>query len=300
MKNILIFIIFIITLISCTSNRTKPKIIVTSPPLAMILQEITGEPIESILPTGASPHTYSPKPSGVLKVSKSKIFFYIAKNNDGWAEKMDCPNKIEVIRLLPKKYLVSKSDYNIEDDHHEHSSYIQDKTFDYDYYDSHFWTDPMTVKAILPYLLKELSKIDSKNIELYRANAEKFSAQLDELDKEVFELVRNIHDKPIFLFHPSFLYLIRHYGLTYGGSIEWNPGQENTPNGLAILINRIKTSGVKAIFSEPQLPEKSAVVLAEQSGTDLFKLNPLGTDKPKPSYKEFILFNINVLKKALE
>jgi zinc transport system substrate-binding protein len=265
----------------------------------MILQEITGGKVEFILPQGASPHTYNPKPSDVLKTANASALFYVSKNMDGWAEKMDSKNKFELLRLLPKNLLLKKDKF--ADNHeHSHGEEIKNNSFDYDEYDSHFWTDPLTVKALLPILVQKLAEINPGNSELYKKNADKFADELVKLDEEITLKISTIKDKPIFLFHPSFLYMINRYGLTYGGSIEWNPGEENTPNYLASLIAKIKSAGVKAIYSEPQLSNKSALVLAEQTGTKVSLLDPIGGSDGKTTYIDLILYNVNTLRQTLE
>jgi zinc transport system substrate-binding protein len=266
----------------------------------MIIQEITGSDVECILPNGASPHTYTPKPSDALKVAKASAFFFASKNLDGWAEKMDSKNTIELIRLIPKSLLVEKSKFGDNHDDHDHGEAENDDSFNYEEYDSHFWTDPLTVKALLPMLVQKLAEIHPENSELYKKNSDSFKEELDKLDSEVSIITENIKTKSIFLFHPSFLYFINRFGLTYGGSIEWNPGQENTPNSLANLINLIKSANVKSIFSEPQLSDKAAKVLAEQTGTKVFMMDPLGGTSGRKKYRDFILYNANTLKEALE
>jgi zinc transport system substrate-binding protein len=210
---------------------------------------------------------------------------------------MEAENKVEVFRLLPEALMVCKDEYH---SHEHHEEEIGDKSFDYDEFDSHFWTDPMVVKHLLPILVQKISEIDPENSSKYKANADNFAKKLVELDSIASLQTKVLKDKPLFLFHPSFLYFIKRYELTYGGSIEWNPGTENTPNSMANLINKIKSSGVKAIFSEPQLPNKSAIVLAEQTGTKVFQLDPLGGTKELATYYDLIMYNIKTLRRALD
>jgi len=75
------------------------------------------------------------------------------------------------------------------------------------------------VKALLPILVQKLAEINPGNSELYKKNADKFANELVKLDEEITLKISGIKDKPIFLFHPSFLYMINRYGLTYGGSM---------------------------------------------------------------------------------
>jgi len=294
-----IYIFISLLLLSCGTKQSKHEIIVTSEPVALILQEITGSEVDNIIPSGASPHTFSPKPSDVLKATKADILFYVSKNMDGWAEKFDTKNKVELIRIIPENMLLHKDKFG-DEHHHGEEEEVHDDFFNYEEIDPHFWTDPLVVKSLLPILVQKLAEVHPENAKIYKENAGKFSDELDEMDAEFTEKLESIKFKSIFLAHPSFLYLINRYGLTYGGSIEWNPGVENSPNYLADLIKKITDSGVRSIFTEPQLSQKSAEVLAEQTGTKVAILDPIGNKNGLNTYSKLMKYNVKSLKDALE
>ena len=290
---------------ACAAQNKELYYITTSAPLAMILKEITGNKIkvEFIVPPNASPHTYNPKPSDVRKITAATAVFFAAKNNDGWVIKLSNPNSIEMLRLIDKSLLLNidemKNNTNKHSNKHNHQhENIVDTSFDYQKYDSHFWTDPVLLQSLTKKIIDTLSKIDPSNAQIYKSNGEAFIKKLNIIDKQINSIVSNIKDKPIFLHHPSFLYFIKRYGLTYGGSIEPNPGQELTPAEFANITSKIKNSQVKAIFSEPQLPDRLLKAIAIESGVAIFQLDPIGVDFK--NYNDFILFNANKLKEALE
>jgi len=298
-------ILILFSLIACSAQNKVPFYVTTSAPLAMILKEIAGTKIkvEYIVPPNTSPHTYNPKPSDAQKIAMATAVFYVAKNNDGWVTKFSHPKSIEMLRLVDKSLLLNienqKNNTNLQNlDHsHQHES-VADTTFDYHKYDTHFWTDPVLLISLTTKIIDTLSKIDPSNAQIYKSNGEAFIKKLNVIDRQISSIVNNIKDKPIFLHHPSFLYFIKRYGLTYGGSIEPNPGQELSPAGLANIANKIKNSGVKAIFSEPQLPDKLINAIASESGVAIYQLDPIGTNFK--NYNDFILYNANKLKEALE
>lgn len=305
-KKFFSIIIFIFTaLVACSTQKKEIYYVTSSAPLAMIIHEVAGPQIkvEYIVPPNTSPHTYNPKPSDALKIAKATAVFFVSKTNDGWIEKFSHPKIIETLRLVDKSYLLSKEQMKNDATPHameysHHHDNITDTTFDYQKYDSHFWTDPILIKSLTSKIIDTLSKIDPLNAQTYKTNGETFIKKLTIIDKQISSIVSNIKDKPIFLHHPSFLYFIKRYGLTYGGSIEPNPGQELSPSGFANIVAKIKNSGVKAIFSEPQLPDKLIKSIAFESGVAIYELDPIGTNFK--NYNDFILFNANKLKEALE
>lgn len=296
----------IFTLISCSAQNKETYYITTSAPLAMIIKEIAGNkiPVDYIVPPNSSPHTYNPKPSDGQKIARATAFFFTSKNNDGWAIKLSNPNTIELFRLVEASLLLDKqgigqnshNHVHSEDCNHDHD--IKDSTFDYEKFDSHFWTDPVLLQTLTLKIVDTLSKIDKPNAQYYKSNGDAFIKKLNVMDKQIRSIVSNIKNKPIYLHHPSFLYFIKQYGLTYGGSIEPNPGQELSPKAFANIIEKIKNSGVKAIFSEPQLPDKLVKRIASEAGVAVYQLDPIGTSFQ--NYNDFILYNANKLKEALE
>ena len=94
--------------------------------------------------------------------------------------------------------------------------------------------------------------------------------------------------------------MLKRYNLNYAGAIELSPGKEASPRYLANLIEKIKKSGTKAIFSEPQLPDKPAKVISEATGLNIFILDPNGGIEGRNSYWDLILYNARTLKQALE
>ncbi len=131
-------------------------------------------------------------------------------------------------------------------------------------------------------------------------NSVKFAAKLDTLDKQVMSILADVRGKPVLLFHPSFRYLLKRYGLKYIGSVEPSPGKESSPKFLSEVVARLQAEGAKAVFYEPQLPNNPAKAVAEASGAKVYELDPNGGTEGRKTYFELILYNAYTLKKALQ
>ncbi len=88
--------------------------------------------------------------------------------------------------------------------------------------------------------------------------------------------------------------------MVYAGAIETSPGKEPTMKTTARIIKKIKASGTKALFTEPQLPKGPAKVIAEAANLKIFVLDPVGGDKGKKKYSDLILYNAKVFARALK
>lgn len=297
MKNKFILLIAIM-LLSCQSQQSKPLIVVSNQPLMMIMQEIVGPKIqlECITKPGDSPHTYSPKPTDAAKAANAAIFLYTSESLDAWTGNLITKHSIEVLNLVPNDFKLS----NCETCSHHHES---DATSTHNHkdgdFDPHFWTDPLTVKAMLPNLVDTLSKLIPDYAQTFKTNADLFAKRLELLNKQIAQILSEKQGKSVFMFHPSLKYFINRYGLQYGGSIEVAPGKQPSPNYLKQLSDKINATNTKAIFSEPQLSEMSAKAVAENTGTLLFVLDPLGGEPGRTKYSDLLLYNARILQKAL-
>jgi zinc transport system substrate-binding protein len=292
------FVIFLSLLISGSSLAAKPVYVATTHPLAVILQEIVGDKgtVKQLIPPGASPHTYEPRPSDLKMTESAGAFFYTSRNLDGWATRLSARKRIEVFEGMPASLRMKFTEHHHEGEEATGHGHESGKLID----DPHFWTDPMMVKALLPSLVKQLAAIDPANAKAYQANANQFSAKLDALDKELAKTLAPVKGKPVFLFHPSFQYMLRRYGLVYAGVIEPFPGKEPAPKYLKAIIQQLHQTGAKAIFIEPQLSRRPAEVVAESAKVKVAVLDPNGGVPGRMSYDELLKYNAQVLAQALK
>jgi zinc transport system substrate-binding protein len=285
-----VILFFFLLIFGCSHPENKKEIVTTIYPFKAILQEIVGNrfEIKSILPAGADPHTYEMLPSDYKSIQNAKIFFYGSMALDGWAANIDIKNKVELLNLVPKEYLIEIKVHN------------QENEDEYLGIDPHFWTDPITVKAMLPNLVDELIKIDPDGEKKYKINEDNFSKKLSELDLKIKEEILNINNKNVFTGHPFYSYFFERYGFNVVGSLEVAPGIQPTPKEIKNLIDLMKSENVKAIFTHKQHSDKPAKVLAESAGIKDYVLDPMGGIDGKMTYEEIILQNLSIIKEALK
>lgn len=296
-KNILIHLFFLLAS-SCPALAGSDvdheiQFVATIAPLAAILREVVGDraQVTTLLPPGASPHTFQPKPSQAKILEKSLAFFLGGPNLDKeWAGRLPARRRIEMVLLLPEKYRLA----SIDD--HDHDKSGLGKASDLD---SHFWTDPLAVRALIPELVTLLGKLDPTGREIYHTNGLRFSDELTALDQELALILQPIKAQPFFLFHPSFQYFFKRYQLRLAGLVEPFPGREPSPKYLSDLTARIKSTGATAVFNEVGLPVRPAEVLADAAGVRLFQLDPLGSTPGLNRYIDLMRHNARVLGQAI-
>jgi ABC-type Zn uptake system ZnuABC Zn-binding protein ZnuA len=171
--------------------------------------------------------------------------------------------------------------------------------------DPHFWLDPANVLTYVANVRDALVALDPAGADVYRQNAESYSARLRELDAWVVEEVAKIPAERRLLVtnHESLGYFTDRYGFTLVGTVFSTMGAEGSPSAkqLAKLVEAIKASGVPAIFLESGGNAVLADEVARETGvsvvTDLY-VHSLGPDAP--TYIDMIRWDVQRIVKALK
>lgn len=293
-RKIILILSFLLLIVSCTKDKQdKTNIAVTIYPFKSIIQEIVGDKvkIDVLLPAGADPHTYEMSPSDLIKIQNAKVFFYGSESLDGWAAKIETENKIELLKLIPKEFLI---DIKVSDNHSQHAD-------EHNHYgiDPHFWSDPLTVNSMLDSLTEILSSLYPEDEKFFRENSLKFSERLVELDKEIREQTKVLENTKVYSAHPFYNYFFNRYGIEVVGSLEISPGQQITPKFLKNVSEEISRKNVKAIFINRQHISKPSKLLAESAKIKLVELDPMGGIDNLTTYENIILNNLNLIIRAL-
>ncbi len=246
--------------------------------------------VRNLLPAGASPHTYEPRPSDVRAASDARALFYGAPELDGWAAALGSAPSVALIDLLPDSLLLDFSETGYDDSRHKHLSGR----------DPHFWMDPLRVDALLPALVDTLCGFDAGACSSYRRNAASFSKQLRVLHDSVRTLIAPVRGSAVLLSHPFIQYFAEQYDLRMVGVIEEMPGSEPTTRDIQRIIQEMRRSRTAAIVTLPQLPDRAARVVSETVGLPILELDPNGGSRDRETYEMLILHNAHVLRHGLE
>jgi zinc transport system substrate-binding protein len=153
-------------------------------------------------------------------------------------------------------------------------------------------------------IARGLAAVDPDRAKVYERNAADYVATLDRLRARMHAALDGMKHRQIITFHEAFPYFAREFGLDIVGVIEREPGSEPGAQELARTINLVRSSGVRAIFAEPQYPAKSAGIIRRETGVAVALLDPAATGDLEPtkargSYCETMERNLAVLVQAL-
>jgi ABC-type Zn uptake system ZnuABC Zn-binding protein ZnuA len=285
-------LLLVAALAACTASATPAasgalKVVATTTVFADIVANVGGDrvAVDSIVPAGVGPEDYEPKPEDARKLADARL---IVKNGVGLDDFLD--------RLLDAN--TNGTPLLVLGDG------IAAITVDGEP-NPHFWLDPTLVRDhYLPAIVAELSRLDPAGTATYQANAAAYASRLDTLDTALAAKVDAIpaSSRLLVTFHDAFPYFARRYGFEVVGVVLANVGQEPTPSDLAALVDKVKATGVKAVFSEAQFNPKLTQTLADEAGvekvvTTLYN-DALGPP-PADTYLGMMTWNVDRIVEAL-
>ena len=268
----------------------KLTIFVSILPQKFFVQQIGRDLVDvhvMVLP-GASPATYEPKPKQMATLSKADVYFSIGVPFEKvWLRKISVANSSmklchsdRGIQKIPMAPIYNYVRYEHNDEKQPHNEpgesdgesggqneggYGQNKDHhNHGILDPHIWLSPPLVKKQAKAILETLIEVDPDDAREYQSNYDVFISRIDWLDMELKTIFADRQGLQFLVFHPSWGYFARTYGLTQV-SIEIE-GKDPKPAQLRALIEYARAQHIKVVFGQPQFSSRSARQIAREIG----------------------------------
>lgn len=280
-----------------TVDAERALVVATIHPLSAIVREVGGSlvSVQTILPPGASPHTFEPRPAHVRAIADAALFLSVGEGLDDWALTLArSAGRSQVLRVAERVReagLGRPFDASEPDDHDHGDAEI----------DPHVWLDPVIVRDVIaPAVAEELAAILPRHADQIRQNLARFRDDLDRLDAWIRERLSGSPDGAFISYHSAWGYFADRYGLRHVASVAAFPGQEPSARWVAQVVRTARELGVKVIFAEPQLSPKAAETIAREIGGQVLLLDPVGGEglAGRESYAELLRYNAEMLAQA--
>ena len=270
------------------SGGVALRVVATTTVFADIVRNVGGQRVSvaSIIPAGAGPEDYEPKPADAKKLADADLIVSNGVGLDDFLDRLiDAAGEGSAARLVLGDGIPTIK-VNGEDN-------------------PHFWLDPALVADhYVPSISTALGRLDPAGAATYEANAAAYVAQLRDLDAADKAKIETIPpaNRKLVTFHDAFPYFAAHYGFEVIGVILANVGQEPTASDLAALVEQVKATHTRAVFSEAQFNPDLARTLAQEAGvtqvvTTLY--NDTVGPPPADTYLKMMAWNVDEIVKAL-
>lgn len=249
---------------------------VSIPPQAWLVETIGGDhvDVEVMLPAGATPETYEPKPKQMQRLGRAEIYFTIgAPFEKGWMPRFRSANdRMQVVDTLER---INRRPMVAHDDDHAHGHEASKGGVD-----PHVWLAPPLVRLQAQTVRDALIAADPDNASAYQAGFSAAAAEINAVDNEILESLAGVpaERRHFMVFHPAFGYFAEAYGLEQM-TIEIE-GKEPGPRELRGVIDKARERDVDVVFVEPQFAQDAARTLADEIGAEVDTLDPLERDWP--------------------
>lgn len=259
--------------------------------------------VELVVPPGTGcPHDYVLTPADMRKLGTKNLIVVrngmglddfvlkpLAKMNPD-AVVIDATKGLQSLKLKEKEDCDHGHDHAEKEGEHEHDH-------DHGGLNPHLFASPVSAAGMVENIAKGLEKADPANAVRYRANAKVYLAKLNVLNERIKLLAPKVRGNSVIAQHGVFDYLAEPLGLMVAATI--SDGQ-SAPSAAEMkkLIHEIKEKNIRAIFTEPQYPARTAEALARECGIRTVRLDPVASgpqNAPDDYYEKAMDNNLNII-----
>ncbi|MDO4428611.1 MAG: zinc ABC transporter substrate-binding protein [Atopobiaceae bacterium] len=217
--------------------------------------------VTDLVPAGTEPHDWEPSPRDIEDLQAADLFVYNGAGMEHWVE--DVVSDLDTVKVVE----ASKGIELLDGEHgHDH---------DHDGHDPHVWLAPANAKMELAAIRDGLVAVDPEHTEQFDAAYEEHARAFDELDQEFRTALESLPNKTIVVSHAAYGYLCDAYGLTQRAITGIDAEGEPDARTMAEIIDFVKESGIKTIFTEELVSPKVAQAIADATGASCQVLNPI-------------------------
>ncbi len=253
MKKQSLIILLVTVFLGCKSKSKangKLNIVTTTTMITDLVKNIGGDVVnvEGLMGSGVDPHLYKASEGDVSKLVNADVIFYNGLHLEGKLvdvfEKMNTQSPIALAQTLDKSQLISSEHFASN-------------------YDPHVWFNIDYFQQFAKKVTKVLSKKDPKNKTTFKINERAYLAELNQLKKEIKEVVESLsEDKRILVTaHDAFNYFGKAYQFKVVGLQGLSTATEAGVKDVQRLSNFIIEYNVKAIFVETSVPQRTIEAL---------------------------------------
>lgn len=226
------------------SGRTI-QVVATTGHVADVVRNVGGErvAVTALMGPGVDPHLYKASARDVMAIQSADVVFYSGLHLEG--------RMIDIFERLAR----TKPTYAVTELMPE-SRLRRPPEFE-GAFDPHVWFDPSLWRSTADAVAQRLSELDPRSADSYRANAARYQAQLDELDRWASDRLGDIptSERVLITAHDAFGYFGAHYAIDVRGLQGLSTASEAGAADVQSLAQFIAERRIKAVFVESSVPQ---------------------------------------------
>lgn len=273
--------------------------------------------VTMLLDNGVDLHSFQPTADDVIKIADCDMFIYVGGESDEWVEDalaestnedMVVINLMEVLGETVKAEELVEGMEGEEEEEEEEAEEGEEGEEEVEY-DEHVWLSLKNSKELVQAIADGLAKIDSENADLYQTNASAYVKELDALDKEYENAVKEgTFDTILFGDRFPFRYLVDDYQLNYYAAfVGCSAETEASFETITFLAQKVDELGLKAVLQIESADGKIAQTIVDNTkdkNQEILTLDSMQATtsedvKNGATYLSIMKSNLEMLKQAL-
>ncbi|MHB1103176.1 MAG: zinc ABC transporter substrate-binding protein [Devosia sp.] len=274
--------------LSIAARGEVPRVVATIKPIHSLVAAVMGDlgAPALIVKGGASPHTYSLKPSDAQALEAADLVFWTGHGLELFLEEAleTLAVKARVVELAADsrlELLPVREGGAFEPHAEEEDEHAQEAGANHGETDMHFWLDPINATKLTAAIADALAGADPEHGDTYFANARAYDDELNALTSELDASLADIKAKPFIVFHDAYQYFERRFGLSVAGALTVTPDSMPGARRVGELRKKIKETSAGCVFAEPQFQPAIVSAIIEGTGAKAGELDPEGANLPE-------------------
>ncbi|HEY8417242.1 MAG TPA: metal ABC transporter substrate-binding protein [Limnochordales bacterium] len=288
--------------------REPVQVVTSTSVFADLIANVGGERVRVVplLGRGTDPHAWEPTSRDIRALNTADMFIYNGLGLEPWAPRLVASaGRPDLVVLELAAGLAPEPAEH--DDHdvtwaHEHAAGGGAGHGDPAGVNPHLWLDVTYAIQYVRRIEQALASRDPEGAQYYRARADAYVAELEELDRWFQAQMRRIppERRVLITYHNAYAYMAERYGLELAGSLVQSPDHEPSAQVMARLVRVMREKRVPAVFVEPQINPRFAEALAAEAGARIGVLYTDSLTDDVPSYIAMMRANAETLVALLE
>jgi ABC-type Zn uptake system ZnuABC Zn-binding protein ZnuA len=257
-----------------------------------VVGDTPGTSVTQLIQPNQSAHSYDPSAADLAVLADADVLVINGVGLESWLQGAIEASGFDGATVDADKGVAILDADGHEEEHDDEATSGDSETdeagHDHSSGNPHIWTDVQNAQAMVTTIADGLVSASDTHADAFHANADAYTGKLGELDAWIRVNVDTVPGPSRLLVanHDALGYFTSAYGITYVGSIIPSFDDNAEPSAAQIdeLVDAIKKSGVKAVFSEASVSPKAARTIAEEadvtvfSGEDALYVDSLGPE----------------------
>ncbi|BAM92410.1 putative ABC transporter substrate-binding protein [Bradyrhizobium oligotrophicum S58] len=276
-----------LVLVVPVAAETRLNVVTSFSILADFVRQVGGDKVgvTSLVGPDSDVHVYTPTPHDAKDVGAARLLIVNGLGLEGWLPRLQqasgskAPIIVATQGISPRKRGTDA--------------------------DPHAWQSVGNAKVYVRNIRDALVAADPADADVFKANAERYLAELDVLDREVRAEIEKIpaERRKVISTHDAFGYFADAYGIQFIAPLGVSTETEPSARDVAEIIAQVRKARIPAVFLENFNDDRLVGRIAAETGAKIggtLYSDALSEEKgPVPTYIAMVRHNIRALTSAL-